>query len=281
LDTNLEELNLMNCRVLAVAALTALACAQVSHAAPVHFEGFEDPGWTAGQPDNWQNFDGTIVRATSGTGGITSFQGVAHALVTGGVDGASGPFTRYGGYSSVFGGGFQTLQSVYLDPSWTNGSGFELSVAASNQSGAHLRDFIWHVGKVGGDFYVNASNNTNFSFDAGKLLAGAQIPVTGAGWYTLENVFYDNGGALAVDFNLYSSSGLLQTFTLSNAGDLIATVVGGNRYGWFTFDNVAGGLAIDNTELHSVPEPGSLILLGLGAVSAFGLRRRNQLKTVA
>jgi len=270
----------MNCRVLAIAVVTALACAQVSHAAPVHFEGFEDPGWVAGQPDNWQNYlGGTIVRATSGTAGIPSATGVAHAVVT---SGTSNPFTRFGGYSSVFGQGFQVLQDVYIDPTWGTGTGFEFSVAANNQSGNHLRDFIWHVGNVGGDFFVNASNNTNFTFDAGKLQAGTEFSVATAGWYTLENLFHDNGsGALAVDFNLYNSGNLLASFTLSNPGDLIASVVGGNRYGWFTQNNVGGGLAIDNTTLNAVPEPGSLILIGLGAVSAFGLRRRNQRATAA
>jgi hypothetical protein len=280
LQTILQELNLMKFRWL-IAVAVALAGAQVAQAAPVYFEGFEDPGWTAGLPNNWQNFDGSIVRATSGTAGVPSYEGVAHALATGGAGGASGPFTRYGGYSSSFGVGFVTGMAVYLDPTWSNGTGFELSVAASNQAGAHLRDFIWHVGVVNGEFWVNASNNTNFSFDAGKLLQGGQFDVDTAGWYTLENVFYDNGGALAVDFNLYGGGNLLESFTRSNAGDLIASVVGGNRYGWFTFDNVGGGLAIDNVSLNALPEPGSLILIGLGAVSALSLRRRNRNATAA
>lgn len=269
----------MKFRVLAAFVVAALAAVPATQAATIHFEGFEDPSWTAGSdPGNWQNFGGSIVRSPSGTNGITSSDGVAHALVTGGT---SGPFTRFGGYRTAFGQGFQILQDVYLDSSWVDNTGFEFSVAANSQANTHVRDFIWHVGKVGGDFYVNASNNTNFSFDAGKLLNGDQFAVSGAGWYTLENVFYDNGGALAVDFNLYDGVGLVTSFTLSNPADLISTVVGGNRYGWFTFANVSGGLAVDNTTLNAVPEPGSLILLGLGAVSALGLRRRRQNKLAA
>lgn len=263
----------MNCRVLAVAAVTALACAQMSQAAPVYFEGFE-AGWAPNLPDNWQNNSGSIVQTASGTNGITSSAGAFHAVVT------SGPFTRFGGYSSTFGGGFQALHDVYLDSRWNDNTGFEISVAANKQDGNHLRDFIWHVGKIGGNFYVNASNNTNSSFDSGKLLAGSNLGAT-AGWYTLENLFYNNGGVLAVDLNIYGGGNLLQSFTLSNPGDLIASVVGGNRYGWITQNNVVGGVAIDNSALNAVPEPGSLILLGLGAVSAFGLRRRNQRTTAA
>src|SRR5690348_13595787 len=130
---------LMNCRVLAIAVVTALACAQVSHAAPVHFEGFE-AGWAPDQTNNWQTNGGSILQAPTGTNGIPSSAGAFHAVVTG-----PGSFTRFGGYSSVFGQGFQVLQDVYIDPTWGAGTGFELSVAANNQSGSHLRDFIWHV----------------------------------------------------------------------------------------------------------------------------------------
>ena len=71
-----------------------------------------------------------------------------------------------------------------------------------------------------------------------------------AGWYTLQHRFYDNGGALAVDLNLLDSSGsVLFTETRFNAGDTIPAEVGGNRYAWFTFINVGGGIAVDDHQL--------------------------------
>lgn len=147
----------------------------VGEAAPVHFEGFEDPAWVAGQPDNWVGYlGGSIERVVSGTNGITSSSGVAHAELSADPptsfnpsnDAANGPFTRFGGYSTEFHHGFIASLDVYLDPSWDDGRGFDYSVAANRQDNTHLRDFIWHVGVVNGDLLVNASNNSDWQFNA-------------------------------------------------------------------------------------------------------------------
>lgn len=246
----------------------------------LHFEGFEDPGYVQGG-DNWNNLSGaTIARAASGTAGITSSSGVAHATLTPG----NGPFTRFGGYSSNFAGGFTAQLDIYLDPAaWSNEEGFDYSVAVNNQAGNHRRDFIFHVGMVGTDFLVNASNNTNFDFSAFKLNNENSMnnyTLTDAGWYTFEQDFRDDGGVLAVDFNLYDDSDtLLYTVTRSDPSDLIATDIGGNRYGWFTY-NDQNGLAIDNTNLVAVPEASTILVwsalsLGFGTTVAFR-RKRSQ-----
>ncbi len=265
-------------------AVVALSTSAI--AAPPHFEGFEDPGWVANMTDNWQNYaGGAIQRVLSGTNGITSASGVAHAEIYGlslqnnvfNVPslGALSPYTRFGGYSSSFGPGFTASLDVYLDPAWSDGDGFDLSVAASKQDGSHLRDFIWHVGIVGTDLLVNASNNSDYSYNSFKLLnenSGNYYTVGSAGWYTLESVFYDDAGSLSVDFNLRDSGGsLLHTITRGSVADDIATIVGGNRYGWFTYNNIEG-LAIDNTSLAAIPEPATLGLLALGGLAL--LRRR-------
>ncbi|TWT97090.1 hypothetical protein Pla108_28670 [Botrimarina colliarenosi] len=265
-------MNQLRCQV-AFALFATLAATHSAQAVLGHFEGFEDPSWTAGG-DNWNDNAGTITRATSGTAGITSSSGGAHAVLSGG-----GPFTRFGGYSSNFDGGFIASLDVYIDPAaFSPSEGFDYSVAVSNQSGSHLRDFIWHVGMDGSDLKVNASNNTDAVFNAFKLNnenGGNNFTITGAGWYTFEQNFYNDGGALAVDFNLYDDGGsALYSVTRSNAGDDIASIVGGNRYGWFTYNDIAG-LAIDNTSLAAIPEPALAGVWALGAAVA-GVRYRRR-----
>jgi len=270
-----------------VATLLVACLAHQALAAPPHFEGFEDPTWTAGQPGNWQNYNGgDIERVPSGHAGIPSSSGIAHAIITNLSEnddvfgnpalGSLSPYTQFGGYSNSFGPGFVASLDVYLDPAWSDGQGFDYSVAANRQNGDHLRDFIWHVGVVGGDLLVNASNNSDRSFNAWKLEnenSGNNHTVATAGWYTLENIFYDDGGTLSVDFNFRDGGGaLLHSITRSTA-DGIATDVGGNRYGWLVFNNV-DGLAIDNTSLAAIPEPTSLALLGMSSLAL--LLRRNR-----
>jgi hypothetical protein len=74
--------------------------------------------------------------------------------------------------------------------------------------------------------------------------------VSTAGWYTLQHVFRNDGGSLAVDLNLLDDDGnVLFTETRHDASDTIPAEVGGNRYGWFTFINVSGGIPVDASEL--------------------------------
>jgi len=266
----------------------SLATASAAFAAVPHFEGFEDSGWTANQPGNWQNYtNGKIQRVASGGGvaGVASSSGSAHAEIydlTMGTDvfnnpslGAVSPYTQFGGYSSSFNGGYTASLDVYLDATWADGQGFDYSVASNNQSGNHLRDFMFHVGVVNGDLLVNASNNTDRAFNSFKLLnenGGNNYTVASSGWYTFEQVFYEDGGNLAVDLNLYDSSdSLLYSVTRSTTDD-IATIVGGNRYGYFTYNNIEG-LAIDNTSLQAIPEPASLGLLAAGGLMLAKRRR--------
>jgi hypothetical protein len=259
--------------------------ADASWAAPVHFEGFENPAWTAGQSGNWQNYlGGDIQRVTSGTNGITSSSGSAHAEifnlstqtdVFGNPSlGAGSPYTQFGGYSSTFSGGFVTSLDVYLDTSWSNGQGFDWSSAVNNQSGAHLRDFIWHVGVVNNSLLVNASSNSDINYNSWKLEnenGGTNYTVGSSGWYSLQTEFYDDSGLLVVDFNLLDSTGS-EIFSLTRTtSDSISTDVGGNRYGWMVYNNIEG-LAVDNTS--AVPIPGAVWLLGSGIIGLVGLRRK-------
>src|SRR5690606_14552725 len=105
-------------------ALTLAATAS-AHAVVPHFEGFEDLAWTANQTGNWQNYDGgDIVRVASGTNGIISSSGDAHAIITNLSEqinpvtsstnlGVASPYTQFGGYSDSFGDGFATSLDIY------------------------------------------------------------------------------------------------------------------------------------------------------------------------
>jgi len=219
------------------------------------FDGFEDDPYVTGDP-NWNEYDSVVTRVTSGTGGITSKSGAAHALLDStGVTTSTGAFTRLGGYSSYYGEGFNTSLDVYIDLTdpavGTETYGWDLTTAATRQSGSHLRDFIFHVADTNsGTVLVAGSNNSNGS--RRNDLAGLNhYEITASGWYTFEWDFRDAGdGSLAVDLNLYDGGGVyLWTEIRNNPLDVIATEVGGNRYMWFTFLAV-DTLAIDNTTMN-------------------------------
>lgn len=208
-------------------------------------------------------------------------------------------YTNFGGYN--FGAGsvptvfqeFYTSLDIYLDldGGWANDTRFDYTSAISSASGGHLRDFAFNAGfyndgpaSAPNRFIVSASNNTGRANSYPKNPGRNPIEIDESGWYTFEHHFYDDGGVLAVDMSIFdSSSSLVNTWTLSNAADLIS-LVGGNRYGWFANNEfpegniplISGGLEIDNARLDTVavvPLPGAagLGLLGLGLV---GVRRR-------
>lgn len=201
-------------------------------------------GWS----DASSSWYGSIARVTTGASGIVSYSGASHAEVSG--DGSSAPFSRFDGYRSAWNGTWVAKIAVYLDPAWASGSSFDYSVASSNSSGAHLRDFIFHITKDNstGKLLVAGSNNTNFA-PRQDLENINHYEVTTAGWYTLRHTFRDQGGVLAVDLQLLDANGVvLWTETRSTPSDLIPSVVGGNRYAWFT--HITGiTLAIDDHQL--------------------------------
>ncbi|MGB7818395.1 MAG: hypothetical protein WBL35_06615, partial [Ornithinibacter sp.] len=138
-------------------------------------------------------------------------------------------------------------QDVYLDPSWPDGTIFQYTVASSSTDpdSGHLRDFVFHVGVDADGLWVFGDNNA-YPGDYYKSPNAVSIPATQAGWYTLQQVFANDNGVLAVTMNVIDSTGnTVYTTTRSNSGDTIPDVVGGNRYGWFYQVAVPGGLEID------------------------------------
>jgi uncharacterized protein YjbI with pentapeptide repeats len=199
------------------------------------FQGFEQ---------NTNGWSGAITRVASGTNGITSRTGGWHA------EAGVGPFTRWGGYSNVFPtGGYDTELAIYLDPA--NGpvdAQFDYSSAINQPNCNHRRDFIFTVGKSGGNpnFCVTASNNSP-GFPCNPMRDPETLTQTG--WYLFRHEFRDNGsGVLKVDMKLFAPNGtLLNTWTLSDPTDVIGTTVGGNRYGWIVTNDFPF-IAIDDSK---------------------------------
>lgn len=235
--------------VLSVIVLLILAVNVASAATPWH-QGFEvnTSGWIP--VDATGASFGTLTRVPSGTGSIASAGGANHALALG-MPGNTGPFSRFDGYRSVWPGAWTAEIDVYLDPAWPAGVGFDYSVAATGTNGNHRRDFIFHVTKdtSTGKLLVGGSNGSSFA-PREDLENYPHAEVTTAGWYTLQHVFRNDSGVLAVDLNLLNATGnVLVTVTLKDITDTIPAVVGGNRYAWFTF--ISNGLTVptDNHQL--------------------------------
>jgi hypothetical protein len=255
--------------VIAIALVIALPAVVSADAPPgPYFNGFEVN--TAG----WFNYSGaTITRQPSGysTGiggyanGVPSATGGWHARL--GKDPSPdsctfgggtapifyGPYTNFGGYSSIFPtGGYETGVDVYLDVAWAMSHAdqrFDWSSAVNNTTGQHRRDFVFNVGTVPSGFVITGSNNaTRCGANPADPLR-TPVFVIASGWYTFKHTFTGiTGGPLTVALQLIQKSTdvTLGTWVLADPSDIIGTTVGGNRYGWFV-QNEIDQLAIDNS----------------------------------
>jgi len=271
------------CVIAAVLAVGGVAQADYSN-------GFETDisGWDAfGAPYN-------PTRVASGNNGITSASGSYHAESS-----SVGSAGNWGGYNYGAGDAVPTVfqeyvssVDIYLDVGggWANDTRFDFDSAINNSAGTHKRDFIFNGGfydsadvtgpGAGTDrFVISASNNSQPGSAYAKNPDKSPIAIGTTGWYTFEHQFYDNAGVLAVDMSIYDSATLVNAWTLSDATDLI-TGIGGNRYGWFSY-NQFSVLAFDDSSLTIssavIPLPaaawmGFALLGGMGAVGA--IRRK-------
>jgi len=257
--------------VVAIAVLVALPASMASADAPPgpYFNGFETntAGWF---PLN----GGTILRQPSGyvssgyASGIMSASGGYHARLGkdpnpgsctfgGGVAPIyTGPYTNWGGYSSIFPtGGYTTSVDIYLDTAWAStpthvDQRFDWSSAVNDTMGNHRRDFVFNVGTEPTGFVISASNNGNRCSSFPQNPGRVPIHIVASGWYTFEHTFSGvSGGPLLVNMRIIQkSTGIVMgTWAPSVPGDIIGVNVGGNRYGWF-IQNEIDDLAIDNSE---------------------------------
>ena len=246
-----------------------VAAAMPAQAAPPpgpYFNGFEK------NTNGWFPYAGsTITREPSGysngggyADGIQSASGNYHARLgltasPGSCDSSSGthpiywgPYTNWGGYSSVFpNGGYRTDLDIYLDTSWATANPdkrYDWSSAINDPSGNFRRDFVFNVGTAPLGFVIAGGNNSTRCgadpADPGHL----PVLVTESGWYTFRHTFTGvQGGPLKVVLTLIqkSTGAVIGTWDRSVPGDIIGVTVGGNRYGWFV-QNEIPDLAIDN-----------------------------------
>jgi hypothetical protein len=257
---------------LALAATVALLGAGAeARAATIYSQDFETDttGWFGG------SFGGSIARVASGAGvlGVPSADGSFHGEVTTSAATGSGAFTNFGGYSTVWpAGGFTQSLDIYIDPAAGSvGDRWFLDNAIQQDTGGWLE-----AGGVGAEKTAAGVWSLAADYD-GAGYPGGGIQITSAGWYTIESEWvevglevqrmtriYDNVGAL-----LYDDTALPPFQNLAD--------VGGWMYGWvgLASGSASSGftLAIDNSGLTAVPEPGAALLLGLGLAGVAAHRR--------
>jgi len=269
----------------AALGLLLVAAGLTAQAAPLYYNGFET------DIADWDALGGPYIgtRVPSGSNGITSASGSFHA-----ENSTAGSASRWGGYNYGAGNAvptvfqeYYTSVDIFLDVGggWANNTRFDFSSAINNSLGTHKRDFIFNAGFYDDDdgspgtgtdrFVISASNNSQPGSAYAKNPSRGPIAISTTGWYTFEHHFYENAGVLAVDMSIFdAANALINTWTLSDPGDLIAGV-GGNRYGWFAY-NQFSTLAFDNAQLdvNVVPVPAAVWLFGsaLGLLQVF--RRR-------
>jgi hypothetical protein len=238
-----------------------------------YFNGFETN--TSSWFDSSNGGNGSISRQPSGytsgyANGISSATDAWHARISSDpcippATNCTGPFTRWGGYAQTFPtGGYRTQVAIYLDVTWATAHAdarFDFSSAINTSTGVFLRDFVFNAGtNPAGDssspgFYVNASTNATRSGafpenpcpnpSAPPNTCRVPVHITKSDWYTFRQTFYDDGGQLAVQFDIFNSNGGSEASWTIHSGDSMSTV-GGNRYGWFVNEEIPD-LAIDDS----------------------------------
>ena len=205
--------------------------------------------WAPGDTSDTVNQEPDGYVSPDYASGITSASPTEHARLRRGectVDpsGGGGPsvmcngaFTRWGGYNSVWMGGYTTQVDVYLDVAYAkanpdsyagniacltanamdtscNGTRFDFSSALNDSGGNFLQDYVFNVGtgdpaqpnpcsSPSGGFVVAASTNAFRSGASPYDLGHDPFCVATSGWYTFKHTFKDVGGSLQVLMEIF------------------------------------------------------------------------------
>lgn len=204
-------------------------------------------GWIGAATPGPAGWCGGIEAVSRDDSGLVPSAGNGYALVTHtpcndywsshGFPGGSGPYSPGAGYSTAFPeGGFVTELDIHLDPTWASASPFSYAASFTLLDQAYPDNFRYLLVPVSSD---------------GRSLTVDGEEVTEAGWYTFRHRFMDDGGELAVRFELlrhgetlFSKAVNSTSFTGESLESFDAENVG-TGYLWFVHIAPGMELAID------------------------------------
>lgn len=209
-------------------------------------------GWVTDDVPGPAGWCGDIETVARGSDPIQPSAGAAHAVVREGDCNAfhqgrgflsSGPAAGFMPLNRSFPtGGYVQELDVYLDPTWPDGTAFGYVVSYQNLAYPIPLSFRYlelSVAKSGGALLVDGQE------------------VDDAGWYTFRHRFHDDGGNLAVDFQLVRNGHVHAAASLSELpslyfGEMPASLGvenTGSGYLWFSYISAGLDLAIDEQQL--------------------------------
>ncbi|NIR92710.1 MAG: hypothetical protein GWO08_03300 [Gammaproteobacteria bacterium] len=207
---------------------------------PARLQGFEHntDGWFGSETPGVLGWCGTITRMTRGNGPVDPSAGSGYAVLENGncndfwasIFPTSAPYGIHeGAYTDSWPHtGYVAEIDVYLDPSWGAGAGFNLFASTQYLDG--FRYFLMPVSVVGDMVMVSGHG------------------VGEAGWYTFRTRFQDEGGYLAVDFELVNNGKVLYSMPLeTTVFSVVPTsslAVSDSAPGYFWFDSISEGLQL-------------------------------------
>ncbi|WP_062287192.1 hypothetical protein [Demequina phytophila] len=246
--------------------ITVTATPQTARVLPATFVGGFEQGTSAGL--------GLVTRVNDGTLASAGCWYAEAPVTNYGTHNTTGTVTMaYGGYATEFpSGGYTASADFYLDADAAPGQ-FTWAHGVNGTDGALQRSFMFYAGADGSGTWTIGTGTTAAQSSPYRSNYGANpLYLDESGWYTLRHKVYAQGGLLYADLSVLSDSGtVLKTWTLGgNAGDLVPTLVGGNRYGWL-INNSYAGLRMDNVVL-GAPRPTD------GCVQAFTTAPRPVIK---